>query len=154
MNAEIKKALATRQKNRSQLLDDLIREKEESKRLRMLATQRGYEIERLRKLLRKFLDLHLEDQTSGDTLFGVVNLRIEAREALEGKEWASDSANASNSFLASGLNASKRGISARIGGHGLTANISQKGRALDRRATAETWMLHFFENGSLKANSW
>ena len=44
MNAEIKKALATRQKNRSQLLDDLIREKEESKRLRMLATQRGYEI--------------------------------------------------------------------------------------------------------------
>ena len=86
MNAEIKKALATRQKNRSQLLDDLIREKEESKRLRMLATQRGYEIERLRKLLRKFLDLHLEDQTSGDILFGVVNLRIEAREALEGKE--------------------------------------------------------------------
>jgi hypothetical protein len=86
MNAEIKKALATRQKNRSQLLDDLIREKEESKRLRMLATQRGYEIERLRKLLRKFLDLHLEDQTSGDTLFGVVNLRIEARDAVEGKE--------------------------------------------------------------------
>jgi hypothetical protein len=86
MNAEIKKALATRQKNRSQLLYDLIREKEESKRLAMLATQRGYEIERLRKLLRKFIDLHLEDQTSGDTLFGVANLRIEAREALEGKE--------------------------------------------------------------------
>ena len=86
MNAEIKKALATRQKNHSQLLDDLIREKEESKRLAMLTTQRGYEIERLRKLLRKFIDLHLEDQTSGDTLFDVANLRIEAREALEGKE--------------------------------------------------------------------
>jgi hypothetical protein len=85
-NAEIKKALATRQKNRSQLLYDLIREKEESKRLAMLATQRGNEIGRLRKLLRKFLDLHLEDEASGDTLFGVANLRIEAREALEGKE--------------------------------------------------------------------
>jgi hypothetical protein len=86
MNAEIKKALATRQKNRSQLLYDLMREKEESKRLTTLAIQRGYEIERLRKLLRKFIDLHLEDQTSGDTLFGVANLRIEAREALEGKK--------------------------------------------------------------------
>jgi hypothetical protein len=86
MKAEIKKALATRQKNRSQLLDDLIREKEESKRLMILATQKGNEIEWLRRLLRKYLDLHLEDQTSGDTLFSVVNLRIEAGEALEGKE--------------------------------------------------------------------
>jgi hypothetical protein len=38
-------------------------------------------------------------------------------------------------FPSLGLNASKRGISARIGGHGLTANISKKGRALDRRAS-------------------